>query len=214
MDIYILKQMNMLVLFKYIFYLFLLVIGCCFFMVGYVVIGEKFILMICLYNLGVYLIFVNVFDFMDEYQRLGGKWGVVIENMNCKSFLDFFCWKGVMENILDKYWGSQELVLIILFGQEVWVFYLLLNDLVIGEVLVMCVLISRNVVFLLDDGKDLVYWMLEFFDFYEDSLKYQVCGGFLYEYDIVLNICMIWVIYFDMKNIVFIFDNIYGGVIL
>lgn len=82
-----------------------------------------------------------------------GKRGVVIENMNCKSFSDFPRWKGVMENILDKYRGSQEPALIILFGQEAWASYLSLNDSVTGEVPVMCALTSRNVVLLPDDGK-------------------------------------------------------------
>ena len=151
---------------------------------------------------------------MDEYQRLGGKRGVVIENMNCKSFSDFPRWKGVMENILDKYRGSQEPALIILFGQEAWASYLSLNDSVTGEVPVMCALTSRNVVLLPDDGKDLAHWMPESSDFYEDSLKHQVCGGFLYEYDIASNIRMIRAIYPDTKNIAFISDNTYGGVTL
>lgn len=106
--------------FKYILYLLLLVIGCCPPMAGHAATGEKPILMICSYNPGAYPTSANVSDFMDEYQRLGGKRGVVIENMNCKSFSDFPRWKGVMENILDKYRGSQEPALIILFGQEAW----------------------------------------------------------------------------------------------
>lgn len=200
--------------FKYILYLLLLVIGCCPPMAGHAATGEKPILMICSYNPGAYPTSANVSDFMDEYQRLGGKRGVVIENMNCKSFSDFPRWKGVMENILDKYRGSQEPALIILFGQEAWASYLSLNDSVTGEVPVMCALTSRNVVLLPDDGKDLAHWMPESSDFYEDSLKHQVCGGFLYEYDIASNIRMIRAIYPDTKNIAFISDNTYGGVTL
>ena len=81
------KQMNMPVSFKYILYLLLLVIGCCPPMAGHAATGEKPILMICSYNPGAYPTSANVSDFMDEYQRLGGKRGVVIENMNCKSCL-------------------------------------------------------------------------------------------------------------------------------
>ena len=86
------KQMNMPVSFKYILYLLLLVIGCCPPMAGNAATGEKPILMICSYNPGAYPTSANVSDFMDEYQRLGGKRGVVIENMNCKSFSDFPRW--------------------------------------------------------------------------------------------------------------------------
>ena len=200
--------------FKYTLFLLLIVISCCRPLTGYAATGEKPILMICSYNPGAYPTSANVSDFMDEYDRLGGKRGVVIENMNCKSFSDFPRWKGVMKDILNKYRGDQEPALIILFGQEAWASYLSLNDSVTGEVPVMCALTSRNVVLLPDDEKDLVHWMPESSDFYEDNLKRQVRGGFMYEYDIASNIRMIRAIYPDTKNIAFISDNTYGGVTL
>ena len=46
--------------------------------------------------------------------------------------------------------------------------------------------------------------MPESSDFYEDNLKRQVRGGFMYEYDIASNIRMIRAIYPDTKNIAFI----------
>ncbi len=200
--------------FKYTLFLLLIVISCCRPLTGYAATGEKPILMICSYNPGAYPTSANVSDFMDEYDRLGGKRGVVLENMNCKSFSDFPRWKGVMRDILDKYRGNQEPALIILFGQEAWASYLSLNDSVTGEVPVLCALTSRNVVLLPDDEKDLVHWMPESSDFYEDNLKRQVRGGFMYEYDIASNIRMIRAIYPDTKNIAFISDNTYGGVTL
>lgn len=200
--------------FKYTLFLLLIVISCCRPLTGYAATGEKPILMICSYNPGAYPTSANVSDFMDEYERLGGKRGVVIENMNCKSFSDFPRWKGVMRDILDKYRGNQEPALIILFGQEAWASYLSLNDSVTGEAPVMCALTSRNVVLLPDDEKDLVHWMPESSDFYEDNLKRQVRGGFMYDYDIASNIRMIRAIYPDTKNIAFISDNTYGGVTL
>ena len=199
---------------KYILFLLLVVMGCCRPLTGYAATGEKPILMICSYNPGAYPTSANVSDFMDEYERLGGKRGVVIENMNCKSFSDFPRWKGVMRDILDKYRGNQEPALIILFGQEAWASYLSLNDSVTGEVPVLCALTSRNVVLLPDDEKDLEHWMPKSSDFYEDNLKRQVRGGFMYEYDIASNIRMIRAIYPDTKNIAFISDNTYGGVTL
>ena len=200
--------------FKYTLFLLLIVISCCRPLTGYAATGEKPILMICSYNPGAYPTSANVSDFMDEYDRLGGKRGVVIENMNCKSFSDFPRWKGVMKDILNKYRGDQEPALIILFGQEAWASYLSLNDSVTGEVPVMCALTSRNVVLLPDDEKDLVHWMPESSDFYEDNLKRRVRGGFMYDYDIASNIRMIRAIYPDTKNIAFISDNTYGGVTL
>lgn len=200
--------------FKYTLFLLLIVISCCRPLTGYAATGEKPILMICSYNPGAYPTSANVSDFMDEYERLGGKRGVVIENMNCKSFSDFPRWKGVMKDILNKYRGDQEPALIILFGQEAWASYWSLNDSVTGEAPVMCALTSRNVVLLPDDEKDLVHWMPESSDFYEDNLKRQVRGGFMYDYDIASNIRMIRAIYPDTKNIAFISDNTYGGVTL
>lgn len=94
--------MNMPVSLKYILFLLLVVMGFCRPLTGYAATGEKPILMICSYNPGAYPTSANVSDFMDEYERLGGKRGVVIENMNCKSFSDFPRWKGVMRDILDK----------------------------------------------------------------------------------------------------------------
>ena len=199
---------------KYILFLLLVVMGFCRPLTGYAATGEKPILMICSYNPGAYPTSANVSDFMDEYERLGGKRGVVIENMNCKSFSDFPRWKGVMRDILGKYRGNQEPALIILFGQEAWASYLSLNDSVTGEVPVLCALTSRNVVLLPDDEKDLAHWMPKSSDFYEDNLKRQVRGGFMYEYDIASNIRMIRAIYPDTKNIAFISDNTYGGVTL
>ncbi len=200
--------------FKYTLFLLLIAISCCRPLTGYASTREKPILMICSYNPGAYPTSSNVSDFMDEYDRLGGKRGVVIENMNCKSFSDFPRWKGVMKDILNKYRGDQEPALIILFGQEAWASYLSLNDSVTGEVPVMCALTSRNVVLLPDDEKDLIHWMPESSDFYEDNLKRQVRGGFMYDYDIASNIRMIRAIYPDTKNIAFISDNTYGGVTL
>ena len=185
---------------KYILFLLLVVMGFCRPLTGYAATGEKPILMICSYNPGAYPTSANVSDFMDEYERLGGKRGVVIENMNCKSFSDFPRWKGVMRDILDKYRGNQEPALIILFGQEAWASYLSLNDSVTGEVPVLCALTSRNVVLLPDDEKDLAHWMPKSSDFYEDNLKRQVRGGFMYEYDIASNIRMIRAIYPDTKE--------------
>ena len=44
----------------------------------------------------------NIFEFIEEYNRLGGKFSIDIENMNCKSFSEACLWKERMEGILDK----------------------------------------------------------------------------------------------------------------
>lgn len=204
----------MRVLFKYILCLVLFAIGCCLTAEGHAAANEKPILMICSYNPGAHPTSANVSDFVDEYQRLGGERGVIIENMNCKSFLDFPRWRGVMKSILDKYRGGQEPALIVLFGQEAWASYLSLDDSVTGEVPAMSVLASKNVVLLPDSEIDPVHWMPESYDFYEDNLSSRISGGFLYEYDIASNIRLIRSIYPDTKNIAFISDNTYGGVTL
>lgn len=170
-DTHILKQVNMPVSLKYTPFLFLIVISCCRPLTGYAITGKKPILTICSYNPGAYPISASAPDFMNEYNRLGGERGVVIENTNCKNFSDFSRWKGMVKDILNKYRGDREPALTILFGQEAWASYLSLNDSVTGKVPTIYALTSRNVVLLPDDEGDLAYWMPESSDLYEDNLK-------------------------------------------
>lgn len=156
----------------------------------------------------------NISDFMEEYQRLGGKYGVELENMNCKSFSESPLWKPRMAGILSKYRGTKEPSLIVLIGQEAWAAFLSLEDSIQGDAPVMTALASRNVVLLPEYGTDLKTWMPESLDFFEDFSTSPIKSGFIYQYDVAANIRMIKQLYPRTEHIAFISDNSYGGVTL
>ena len=176
--------------------------------------GEHPVLIISSYNPDAGQTSSNISDFMEEYQRLGGKYGVELENMNCKSFSESPLWKSRMAGILSKYRGTKEPSLIVLIGQEAWAAFLSLEDSIQGDVPVMTALASRNVVLLPEYGTDLKTWMPESLDFFEDFSTSPIKTGFIYQYDVAANIRMIKQLYPRTEHIAFISDNSYGGVTL
>lgn len=44
----------------------------------------------------------NISDFMEEFQRLGGRNTIALENMNCKSFSESPLWTQKMKDLLAK----------------------------------------------------------------------------------------------------------------
>lgn len=176
--------------------------------------GEHPVLIISSYNPDAGQTSGNISDFMEEYQRLGGKYGVELENMNCKSFSESPLWKPRMAGILSKYRGTKEPSLIVLIGQEAWAAFLSLEDSIQGDAPVMTALASRNVVLLPEYGTDLKTWMPESLDFFEDFSTSPIKSGFIYQYDVAANIRMIKQLYPRTEHIAFISDNSYGGVTL
>lgn len=176
--------------------------------------GEHPVLIISSYNPDSRQTSGNISDFMEEFQRLGGRRGVSLENLNCKSFSESPLWKGRMADLLSKYKGGNEPALTILIGQEAWAAYLSLEDSVRGNAPVMPALASRNVIRLPEPDTDLKSWMPESLDFFDDFPNTPVKSGFVYEYDVVANIQLIKKLYPDIQNIAFVSDNSYGGVTL
>lgn len=157
-------------------------------------------------------------EFMDEYKRLGGgESNVLIENLNCKSFIDIKSWKPALLSIFNKYESeySSDPALIILIGQEVWSSYLSLSKEERPDVPVMCTQVSRNFIYIPDNDIDTQGWMPETYDFTELKDQYpQVKSTMMYNYDISANINLALHFYPETKNIVFLSDNSYGGVSL
>ena len=172
------------------------------------------ILIISSYNPDAQNIAANISEFIEEYTLLGGKNTVTIENMNCRSFSESILWKTRMEEILAKYEDINKPEFIILLGQEAWASYLSQeNDM--ANVPVLCAMVSRNGVILPDSTvSSLKKWMPESVDFLSDTLKRQVKGGLIYEYDVDANVQLIKKTYPNTQNIAFISDNTYGGVSL
>ena len=181
---------------------------------AFAVTGEHPVLIISSYNPDARQTSGNIYDFMEEFERLGGKAPIVLENMNCKSFSEAPLWKNKMEELLAKYQGKRSPVLLVLIGQEAWTAYLSQADSIRGNVPVLAALASRNAIILPDDSVDLKTWMPDAVDFFNDFPNSSVKAGFVYEYDVEANINLIKKLYPKTKNIAFVSDNSYGGVSL
>ena len=181
---------------------------------AFAVTGEHPVLIISSYNPDARQTSGNIYDFMEEFERLGGKAPIALENMNCKSFSEAPLWKNKMEELLAKYQGKRSPVLLVLIGQEAWTAYLSQADSIRGNVPVLAALASRNAIILPDDSVDLKTWMPDAVDFFHDFPNSSVKAGFVYEYDVEANINLIKKLYPKTSNIAFVSDNSYGGVSL
>ena len=181
---------------------------------AFAVTGEHPVLIISSYNPDARQTSGNIYDFMEEFERLGGEDPVSLENMKCKSFSEAPLWKNKMEELLAKYRGKRSPVLLVLIGQEAWTAYLSQADSIRGNVPVLAALASRNAIILPDDSVDLKTWMPDAVDFFNDFPNSSVKAGFVYEYDVEANINLIKKLYPETRNIAFVSDNSYGGVSL
>ena len=181
---------------------------------AFAVTGEHPVLIISSYNPDARQTSGNIYDFMEEFEQLGGKAPIALENMNCKSFSEAPLWKNKMEELLAKYRGKRSPVLLVLIGQEAWTAYLSQADSIRGNVPVLAALASRNAIILPDDSVNLKTWMPGAVDFFNDFTDSSVKAGFVYEYDVEANINLIKHLYPNTKNIAFVSDNSYGGVSL
>ena len=181
---------------------------------AFAVTGEHPVLIISSYNPDARQTSGNIYDLMEEFERLGGKAPIALENMNCKSFSESPQWKSKMAEILDKYEGKRAPVLLVLIGQEAWAAYLSQADSIRGKFPVLTSLASRNAIILPDDSVNLKTWMPGAVDFFNDFTDSSVKAGFVYEYDVEANINLIKHLYPNTKNIAFVSDNSYGGVSL
>ena len=190
------------------------VVLCFCFLPAFSMTGEHPVLIISSYNPDARQTSGNISDFMEEFQQLGGKTTVALENMNCKSFSESPWWTSRMEGLLAKYQGVESPSLIVLIGQEAWAAYLSLEDSLKGDIPVLSALSSRNAILLPSKEENLKTWMPASVDFYKDFPDSPIKTGFIYDYDVVGNINMIKKLYPDTKNIAFVSDNSYGGVSL
>ena len=181
---------------------------------AFAVTGEHPVLIISSYNPDARQTSGNIYDFMEEFERLGGEAPISLENMNCKSFSEAPLWKSKMEELLAKYQGKRSPVLLVLIGQEAWTAYLSQEDSIRGNVPVLAALASRNAIILPNDSVDLKTWMPDAVDFFNDFPNSLVKAGFVYEYDVEANINLIKKLYPKTRNIAFVSDNSYGGVSL
>lgn len=75
-------------------------------------------------------------------------------------------------------------------------------------------MVSVNGLVLFDDSIDMWVWEFESKNIYMDFSDYNIVVGYVYEYDVDKNIKLMCCFYFDMCCVVFILDNIYGGLFM
>ncbi|MDR1624506.1 MAG: response regulator [Tannerellaceae bacterium] len=156
----------------------------------------------------------NISEFLDEYERLGGKSAIVIENMNCKSLFGAPAWKAKMEDILAKHTKENKPNVIIILGQEGWASYLSIDRKDKNTTPVLCAMVSANAVLLPDSATSLRDWTPESMDTQALLDTNPNVSGYLYAYDIKKNIDLIKELYPETRQIALITDNSYGGVAL
>lgn len=153
-------------------------------------------------------------DFCNQYKNYDQTTKIDIEYLDCNGGIDnVSIWKRKMKDILkSNCWGDKAPQLIVLQGQEAWTLYLSMpRELINNNIAIMCIMVSRNFVRLPADTCDLQSAELLSLDISDVQPDYNIVGGFLYEYDVESNIKLICQHYPQVKNIVLLTDNTYGG---
>ncbi|MDL2208436.1 response regulator [Parabacteroides sp. OttesenSCG-928-O15] len=177
---------------------------------------TKPILIISSYNPDTRNMSANIAEFMEEYNRLGGKAPIELENMNCKSLPEAPEWKERMKHLLEKHTGEREPGLILILGQEAWSSYISQNEIPLKDVPIICGMISRNAIILPDSEitpEELKVWEPEYVDIKSYESEFPLTG-YLYSYDVENTLELINRFYPETKNIALITDNTYGGIAL
>lgn len=154
-------------------------------------------------------------DFLNEYKLKERDRSVIVENMNCKAFSESPLWTETMSQLIRKCESMKPApAAIILLAQEAFVSYLSQSKPFPGHIPVFCAMVSRNTVQFPNRKFNPFKINLKHIDAFTLSKKYNLVGGYLYEYDIESNIKLIKEFYPSAKELVFVTDNSCGGVCL
>lgn len=134
--------------------------------------------------------------------------------MNCKSLPEAPLWKERMRKLLNKYQGENSPNLIVILGQEGWASYLSQDDSIIRDIPILCGMVSRNAVLLPDSNINVAEWTPESVNVEDLKNKRRNLAGFVYNYDIKVNIELVRKLYPSTKHFALITDNSYGGISL
>ena len=138
--------------------------------------NDESLLIISSYNPSEQQTSRTITDFIDEFEKQGGEYNIIIENLNCKNFAGVKMWKSTMEAILHKYNDENAPSLILLLGQEAFISFLSVDKSLIPNVKVVTGLVSKNEVLLKDEDVDIATWMPQSLDFIADSLGHGEIG--------------------------------------
>lgn len=151
----------------------------------------------------------NINTFVESYYHLGGKFSVVVENMNATDLNQSRSWKKTLINILEKHPDPK---LIILLGGEAWTSFLSLEEEKYKKIPVFCAMAERNGIFIPQDSIDIRTHDFQSIDLTQRMKMYNVIYCNTYEYDINKNIALMKSFYPKMRNIVLVTDNTYNGI--
>lgn len=151
--------------------------------------------------------FVKAIDGADKEKRYG--YNLIMENMNCGTFIDYEQWWTSLDRILKKH-DKNKLKGLILLGQEAWATFLSRKEKV--DIPFYGCFVSDNGVLVPSAGADLKNYNPKSIDMIAlaDSLGHV--GGRFNHFDIAENVKMAKLLYPDTKQIALLTDCTYGGV--
>lgn len=175
---------------------------------------EKIILIITSYNPDMRTMQINLEEFNRVFNEERGniRARVFVESMDCLYLKDSSTWSDRLNAIMSKYDGAQSPDIVLLFGQEAWSTYLSQDNPRLKRIPIMPGMISRNTITLPSDSTDLATWNPESQDIRIDFHEFNVVGGYAYEYSLKNNIDLMRKMFPDVRNVVFLTDNTFGGV--
>ena len=169
---------------------------------------DEEILIITSYNSDTKYTYDNINSFVETYGQLGGKYPVIIENMNSTDLSQAHKWKQILVDILNKHQNAK---LIILLGGEAWSSFLHLEDAKYKQLPVFCAMATKNGIRIPDDSTNLQTSEIPSIDLTKRMKEYNVKYCNTYEYDIDKDIELIKDFFPQTKHLIFVSDNTYNG---
>jgi signal transduction histidine kinase len=176
---------------------------------------DKSVLLIASYGASERRVASTVNEFRNRCAEHGVTANIHVESIDCQSFLEIREWKGRMEKIFERYSGDSIPDVIVIWGQEAAAAYRSVDADKRPNVPVVSANMSRTMIDFPSDTIDVRTWMPASRDRLDDLHLYpNVKYSFYYDYDIVSNIDLIRMLYPKTKNIAFVSDCSYGGVVM
>lgn len=155
-------------------------------------------------------------SFQDGLLKENDRSEVLVEDLGCKNFYtEAHAWSGQVATLLQKY-HNRKIRAIILLGQEAWSSFLNLTNVdsaainQFRDIPLFCAFASENGIDLPNTISD-PEWRPLSIDMVDKAQKLFTSGGFINVYDVEKNIKLIKNFYPNVKNIVLLTDNTYGG---
>lgn len=171
--------------------------------------NEKKILFISSYTLDTKYTFDNINQFIETYNKAGGTYQVIVENMNCMEFSPFEVWSKRFNELMDKH---PDTALVILLGGEAWNCYLQQPEDLYKNTPVFCMMASKYGINRRAPHEDISTYTPKPIDLLKQMQNRNVKFCMAYEYGVKENIQLIKKLYPDTRHIVFLSDNTYNGI--